>query len=245
MGPKNKTRNRSDDTDDDQDHLALRLIELLTDEQVLIKLKSILFPKDLKDMLDTLNGHIQTLNKQLEAKEERIKCLEIKVEALELESDKVEQYSRRANIHICGIPETGDNENTDEKALSVINNLIGMNPPVERHQLERSHRLGRKNDGPGRPRTRPIIVRFAKEKIRDDVYRARTRLKVHNQEHKDRQIFVNEDLTSRRSKLAYETRQMKSSKKITDCWTYNGKVLVKDLSNRIKEITCPRDLQNI
>ena len=68
---------------------------------------------------------------------------------------------------------------------------------------------------------------------------------VNNQEHKDQQIFVNEDLTSRRSKLANETRQMKSSKKITDCWTYNGKVLVKDLSNRIKEITCPRDLQNI
>ena len=38
---------------------------------------------------------------------------------------------------------------------------------------------------------------------------------------------------------------MKSSKKITDCWTYNGKVPVKDLSNRIKEITCQRDLQNI
>ena len=127
----------------------------------------------------------------------------------------------------------------------MINNLIGMNPPVELHQLERSHRLGRKNDGPGRLRTRPIIVRFTKEKIRDDVYRARTRLKVHNHEHKERQIFVNEDLTSRRSKLAYETRQMKSSKKITDCWTYNGKVLVKDLSSRIKEITCPRDLQNI
>ena len=55
-------------------------------------------------------------------------------------------------------------------------------------------------------------------------------LAVNNQEHKDQQIFVNEDLTSRRSKLANETRQMKSSKKITDCWTYNGKVLVKDLS---------------
>ena len=169
----------------------------------------------------------------------------MKVETLESESDKVEQYSRRANIHICGIPDGGDAESIDEEVLSVINNLMGMKPPVERHQLERSHRLGRKNDGPGRPCTRSIIVRFAKEKIRDDVYRACTRLKVHNQEHKDQQIFVNEDLTSRRSKLAYETRQMKSSKKITDCWTYNGKVMVKDLSNRIKEITCPRDLLNI
>ena len=109
MGPKLKPRTRSDDTeDDDNDHLALRLIELLTDEQVLSKLKSILFPKDLKDMLDSLNGHIQTLNKQLGEKGERIKSLEMKVETLESESDKVEQYSRRANVHLCGIPEEGD-----------------------------------------------------------------------------------------------------------------------------------------
>ena len=153
MGPKLKPRTRSDDTeDDDNDHLALRLIELLTDEQVLSKLKSKLFPKDLKYMLDSLNGHIQTLNKQLGEKGERIKSLEMKVETLESESDKVEQYSRRANGHFCGIPEKGDTENTDDKVLSIINNIMGMNPPVERRQLERTHRLGRKNDGPGRPR---------------------------------------------------------------------------------------------
>ena len=146
MGPKLKPRTRSDDTeDDDNDHLALRLIALLTDEQVLSKLKSILFPKDLKDMLDSLNGHIQTLNKQLSEKGERIKSLEMKVETLESESDKVEQYSRRANVHFCGIPEERDTENTDDKVLSIINNIMGMNPPVERRQLERTHRLGRKN----------------------------------------------------------------------------------------------------
>ena len=139
---------------------TLRLIELLTDEQVLSKLKTILFPKDLKDMLDSLNDHMQTLNKQLGEKEERIECLEMKVETLESESDKLEQYSRRANLHISRIHESGDGEKTDEKALSVMNNLMGMNPPVVRHQLERTHRLGRKNDRPGRPRTRLIIVRF-------------------------------------------------------------------------------------
>ena len=243
LGP--KLRNRSDDAEDDNDHLALRLIELLNDELVLLKLKTILFPKSLTDMMNSLNVHIQTLNKQLGEKEARIKCLETKVDALEGESDRVEQYSRRANVHFCGIPEGGDTENTDDKVLSIINNVMGMNPPVERCQLERTHRLGRKTDGPGRQRARPIIVRFTTEKRRDDVYRARTRLKGYNHEHKDQQIYVNEDLTSRRSKLAYETRQLKSSKKITDCWTYNGKVLVKDLSNQIKEITCPRDLLNI
>ena len=49
MGPK-KARNASnisDDTVDDQDSLALRLVELLNDNQVIAKLKTSLFPKEL------------------------------------------------------------------------------------------------------------------------------------------------------------------------------------------------------
>ncbi len=84
-----------------------------------------------------------------------------------------------------------------------------MQPPFQRQQIERSHSLGRKGDsnGPHRPRT--VVVRFASEWLRDDLYRARTVLKTHNAKHRDRQIFINEDLTAHRGKLAYDTRQLK------------------------------------
>ena len=42
--------------------------------------------------------------------------------------------------------------------LKLINNNMGL--VVERDDIERSHRLGRKTDGNGRPRTRPVMVRF-------------------------------------------------------------------------------------
>ena len=94
----------------------------------------------------------------------------------------------------------------------------------------RTHRLGRKaDDSDGTTRIRPIIVRFVSERVRDSVYRARTRLKGHD-------IYLNEDLTARRAKLAYDARQLKKVKKIVDCWSSYGKVIVKDSNNKIREI---------
>ena len=61
-------------------------------------------------------------------------------------------------------------------------------------------------------------------------------LKTHNADHRDRQIFINEDLTARRGKLAYDTRQLKKAHKISDCWTTYGKVMTKDLAGKITEV---------
>ena len=90
---------------------------------------------------------------------------------LEVDSDSVEQYSRRANLQIRGLAENDGGEDTDQLVLTPFNDNMGMTPPIQRHEIERSHRLGRKTDGNGRPRTstRPVIVRFTTERLRDDV----------------------------------------------------------------------------
>ncbi|KAK2170067.1 hypothetical protein NP493_1165g01097 [Ridgeia piscesae] len=78
------------------------------------------------------------------------------------------------------------------------------------------------------------VVRFSKVTVRDGVIRARRRLR--NTNGSTEQIYVNEDLTQRRAALAAATRQMKKPHKINDCWTYNGKIVVKTLTNIIKVI---------
>ena len=70
----------------------------------------------------------------------------------------MEQYSRRADLQIRGLAERDGGEDTDHLILKLINNNMGL--VVERGDIERSHRLGRKTDGNGRPRTRPVMVRF-------------------------------------------------------------------------------------
>ena len=105
--------------------------------------------------------------------------------------------------------------------------------------IARSHRLGAPREG-GRPR--PIIVRFFSDKARDAVYRARSGLKVYTSQNRDAPVFVNDDLTNRRAKLAFDCRKLKKEKKIADTWTYNGKVVVKDLTGKISEVGGPAAL---
>ena len=242
MAPKPKKGSLTDDNEE-HDAFALRLIELLNDEQVLAKFKTVLFPAALSKKIDELHGVIERLSNKLDLKDAQIRGLEERICVLEDSNDAIEQYSRRRNLRFHGIPEIGTAENTDEVVLAIVNGKMGMIPPLERHHLERSHRLGRREDGQGRPVVRPIIVRFQSERLRDDVYRTRTRLKAHNQQRRDAQIFINDDLTARRSKMAYDARQLKKTKKIADCWTSFGKVVIKDLANKVKEIRSPNDLK--
>ena len=85
-------------------------------------------------------------------------------------------------------------------------------------------------------------MRFSSDKARDAVYRARSGLKVYNSRNREAPVFVNDDLTNRRAKLAFDCRKLKKEKKIADTWTYNGKVAMKDLTGKISEVGGPAAL---
>jgi len=163
-----------------------------------------------------------------------------KVATLEAEADKREQYSRRPNLRFHGIEET-EGENTNAIVIAVVQQKLGLNH-IGTDQLERSHRIGPKLDEKGSPRKRAVIVRFRSEAVRDEVYRGRVNLKNHNRTHPDSQVFLNEDLTATRANLAFKTRQLKRQKKIADCWTHAGRVLVKTLNGAITEIISEKNL---
>ena len=236
--PKSKpTQNAATDEDDE---LAVRLVALFNDDQVLLKMKKTLYPQDIVDKLDALSKKVESLGKQLKCKDEKIDELERKVNDLEIQSDRHEQYTRRSNLRIQGLPETANI--TDGMVLQLINETMNMTPPIVINDIERSHYLGPATDNDGKPRKRAIIVRFKSERIRDQVFRARTTLKTHNNDHREGRIFINEDLTARRASLAYVTRQLKKSGKINDSWTHDGKILIKDLNNKIVQIISESDL---
>ena len=226
---------------DDDDALALRLVALLNDDQVLAKMRNVLFPQDLANKLDSLTAKVDSLTKELTNKDEKLDILEKKIQTLEEEVDCQEQYSRRPNLRIQGMPEETDGT-TEQKVLLLINETIGFTPPLALTDLERAHRIGPAKDKEGRPRKRHTIVRFRSERLRDSVFRSRSNLKEYNQGHPDATIFMNEDLTAHRASLAFNTRLLKRQQKINDCWTTGGKVVIKDLSNQIRQITSSVDL---
>ena len=148
---------------------AIMLLDLLNDEQVLHKL----FPQALADTIDNMNVHITNISTLLKKKDTRINEFEQKVHTLESVIDSQEQYSRRQNLRINGIPETGDTEDITTAVLNLVNHTMAIKPQLQRHAIVKCHRLGPKVDRRGDQQTRPIIVKFTNESIRDDVLRAR------------------------------------------------------------------------
>ena len=224
-----------------EEGIVMRVMEAITDERILTLLKKALYPQPLDDKLQRMNDIIEALTKTISERDARIQQLERKVDTIEQEMDRLEQYTRRSNLVFRGIAETDQGENTDAKILSLVNSEMKITPALALSDIARSHRLGKKREGTGNRRA--IIVRFNSDRVRDCVYRGRVNLKDYNQQHRDHPVFINDDLTARRSKLAFECRQLKKEKKISDTWTYYGKLIVKDLSSNVSEVTCEADLR--
>lgn len=229
----------------EDEHLALRFMAILKEPDVLSHLKQALYPQQLSDKLDQLQTTITRLTDQLRLKDETIAKLESRVNDLELQVDSSEQYTRRANLRIQGIPEVTGWEDTTQKALDIFNGKMKLEPPLETTAIERSHRIGPKQDDDGNPLTRNIIVRFASERVRDIVFRAKGALKAFNDEQDNsKRIFINEDLTKYRGLLAFKCRKLKKDDLISDTWTYGGNVMVKQNDNKIKLIRDMSDLED-
>ena len=58
-------------------------------------------------------------------------------------------------------------------------------------------------------------------------------------------LYINEDLTQFRSKLLYQARVLKKDKRIKECWSSDGTLLIKDNDGRIFTINTITDLNRI
>ena len=157
--------------------------------------------KPIESRLDNIDQHNRLIGELFQ-----------KVATLEAEADKREQYTRRTNLRFHCIEEK-EGEDTNAIVIAVVQKKLGLSQ-IGADQLERSHRIGPKQDEKGAPRKRAVIVRFRSE----------------------------EDLTAKRAMFAFKTRQLKREKKIADCWTHAGRVLIKTLNGKITEILSEKDL---
>ena len=226
-----------------KDTLALTVLELLKDNAVVATLKATLFPVKLNESIKNLTAKVVSLTNELENKQTQIVNLENRVDSLEKAADDGEQYSRRPNLRFHGFLEADTAENTDQMIINLVNSELNVHPPMQIDHLERSHRLGPKVGGDAQPRQRPIIARFRSERLRDAVYRSRFNLNTYNDTHRECKIFINEDLTARRAALARNTRSLKKERKLSDCWTTGGNVMVKELDGKIRQVKTEADLK--
>ena len=186
---------------------------------------------------------IRGLKNDLGEKNSKILRLETTVAKLEEEIDAMEQYTRRNSIRISGILEEQD-ECCEEKVIHVLNTRMGVSPPISADHIDRLHRLGKLNPGVNKPRQ--IIVKFTSYRYRSQVMAKRSALK-------GTQMFINEDLTRKRNKVMWHCRQEKKVGKLRDCWTNDGRILVRDRNGQVHQVssldslymlTAPNELRN-
>ena len=94
-------KTRQSASDDEDDAIALRLAALLNDDQVLAKLKSVLYPRELYDKIAAFTDRVTSLTVDLATKDAKIEELTTRFESLEAEADRQEQYRLLSRNRHC------------------------------------------------------------------------------------------------------------------------------------------------
>ena len=156
--------------------------------------------------------------------------------------DVLEQYGRRQNLELSGIPEK-ESENTNKLVIEVAKlayvelspNQISIShrlPPKIRHSLSRntsSAQNAKFNNSP--PKSSSMIVRFVSRDIRNQIFSNRNLLR--NADLKNffvigtDNIFINKNLAHSRKKLFWKVKQKTKASQYKFYWTSNGNTFVR------------------
>ena len=154
-----------------------------------------------------------------EQSEENVK-LEKKLGEIFMQHDDLEQYTRKFNLEIHGIPEKKDED--PEDIVLDLTKLVEID--VTYHDIDITHRLNKGHKSP-----RPIIVRFSNYYSKEQMYRGRWKLRkksgLKGLGVDPKKVYINENLTAYRAGLFKKVRDRRQ--RDWKFWTTDGKMFVK------------------
>ena len=137
-------------------------------------------------------------------------------------TDNLEQYSRRENIRIYGIPESNSHNNRVDGETSLLKIATALQIDLEPKNIQRVYRLGkRKYSTSAKPR--PIIARFISYKKRNQFLYSKSKLKENSEFNN---AYITEDLTTLRFKL-FNYIENECDGEFVLVHTYNGNIRAK------------------
>ena len=126
--------------------------------------------KELLNIKDVVLKNLQDENQRLRSK---IGNLEKKVISLEGNGNLLEQYGRRNNLEITGIPDEIKDEDLEEKVIEILNK-IDVN--VSTKDIEACHRIGK-----SRENSKKTIIQFVNRKYAKKALLNKKRSEKHQQ----------------------------------------------------------------
>ena len=122
--------------------------------------------KKLLKVKDAIVKNLQAENVHLR---EIVRNLETKVTSIEINQNMLEQYGRRNNIEVSGIPDSVEDNCLEKKYISLFTS-IGID--VKSNDIEACHKIGK-----SRSSSKKTIVRFTNKKFSNQVLYNRKKLK--------------------------------------------------------------------
>ena len=249
-------------TTEKADEFVQLFLHALGNKDIAVKLRAAM---GVSQQLAGLQQEVHALRTELASQDARIETLQKKVDAIELQQDELEQYSRRNSVRLSGLTEEAD-EDVMKGVLVTLNHVMCITPPIDISEIDRMHRVGK----PEANRTRPVLIKFAtyrskrrvlerrrflnpakrteaRHTVRDVMIGPETEEETqanHIQKQESR-LYLNDDLTRSRSQLLYECRQAKKKQLISDCWSYDGSIIVKTLTHKISTIKTTADINSV
>ncbi len=161
-------------------------------------------------------------NESLRTEVERLKKL-----ALDAKSHAVanEQYSRKCNVKVFGIPEDKD-ENCTTKVTSLISEKLGI--VLNAGQVVVAHRTR------AAKKPCPMIVRFDNFETKMKIMRARSKLRGNAES-------IGEDMCR---DLILVLNRARKDERIAESWAWNGRIHVKDVKNKITTLQYGQSLDD-
>ena len=180
-----------------------------------------------KDFTRILNEQISSLKAENDALKSHVKNLEnqIKNNVIEYQTDinRLEQYGRRSNIEIAGIPDEIPLKELEGKVVEI---LTEIDVQVDDRDIEACHRLPKGRFGKGPART---IVRFVNRKNCEKIFSKKRNLKnIDKKKLKlgNNNIYINHSLCRDYRRIWNNARKLFNDGKITSFWVSNGTVRI-------------------
>ena len=175
-------------------------------------------------MNQTVNAVSHDLNSTIEKLFDNVEKLTVELTKSRNQCDELEQYSRRNNIIISGIPES-TSADAETQARTFLNDYAETS--IHPNDIDRAHRITRvtrPSAGGKSTRPRDIIVNH-KSKMSSEPMK---QLKADNddKDEKDR-VYVRENLTKSRNSILYKARVLKRGRAIKDAFSADGRIVLK------------------
>ena len=242
-----RTRSTSvNDNAEEKGTSSLNINELVAEAVNLWKTEYLNEIKTLKEELAEVKESHDFISQQFEklkceynnlvkiSKTQEVEIKNIKSHSTELEEsgkieqdkvDSLEQYGRRNNLEIVGVPYK-EGENTNKIAMEVCK-LIHVD--ITQDRISASHRL--QTNKRTNEKITSIIVTFISRDVRNKVFSNRKLIRSADMKkffiNGIENLYVNENLTKFRKKLFWSAKQKAKSNGFRFYWTANGNVFVR------------------